>query len=188
MSADKIRNFILRLPSAVIMRFRVGWLRLLGVHIGPRCWIQDVMLPRNPWDISLEGGVGLDRHVVLLTTGQRSTAPRIVLHRGCYVNRFTIFDASERIEVGAGTFIGPHCYITDHDHGMRKGTPVARQELTGAPVIIGADVWIGAGVIILKGVQIGEGAIIGAGAVVTKSVPPFAKMLGVPARQVGWRT
>jgi acetyltransferase-like isoleucine patch superfamily enzyme len=50
-----------------------------------------------------------------------------------------------------------------------------------AQIKIGNDVWIGARALILDGVTIGDGAIIGAGAVVTKNVPPYAIVGGVPA-------
>jgi phosphonate metabolism protein (transferase hexapeptide repeat family) len=48
--------------------------------------------------------------------------------------------------------------------------------------VLGNDVWIGHGAIVLPGVSIGDGAAIGAGSVVTKDVPPFMIMVGVPAR------
>jgi len=49
-------------------------------------------------------------------------------------------------------------------------------------IIIGNDAWIGAGVIILPDVTIGEFSIVGAGAVVTKDVPPYCIVAGVPAK------
>jgi len=51
-----------------------------------------------------------------------------------------------------------------------------------ATTFIGNDVWIGARAIILDGVRVGTGAIIAAGAVVTKDVPPYAIVGGVPSR------
>jgi acetyltransferase-like isoleucine patch superfamily enzyme len=54
-----------------------------------------------------------------------------------------------------------------------------------APIVIEDDVWIGFNAAIMKGVTVGKGAIIGAGAVITKNVPPYAIMVGNPARQVG---
>lgn len=55
------------------------------------------------------------------------------------------------------------------------------------PVEVGNDVWIGANAIIKGGVKIGDGAIVGAGAVVTKDIPPFAIVGGVPARVIKYR-
>ena len=53
--------------------------------------------------------------------------------------------------------------------------------------VIGNDVWIGYGARILNGVRIEDGAIIAAGAVVTKDVPPYAIVGGVPAKLIRYR-
>lgn len=52
---------------------------------------------------------------------------------------------------------------------------------------IGNDVWISAGAHILRGVNVGDGAVIAANAVVTKDVPPFAVVAGVPAKIIKFR-
>lgn len=57
----------------------------------------------------------------------------------------------------------------------------------GKPIIIGNDVWIGANVIIINGIKVGDGAIIGAGSVVTKDVPPYSIVGGVPAKIIRYR-
>jgi phosphonate metabolism protein (transferase hexapeptide repeat family) len=66
------------------------------------------------------------------------------------------------------------------DKDFREGRRQAR-------VRIGHDVWIGHGAVIMPGLVIGNGAVIGANAVVTKDVPPYAIMAGVPARRIKWR-
>lgn len=55
------------------------------------------------------------------------------------------------------------------------------------PVVIGNDVWIGHNATIMPGVTIGNGAVIGTGAVVTKDVPPYTIVAGVPAQKIKMR-
>jgi acetyltransferase-like isoleucine patch superfamily enzyme len=63
-----------------------------------------------------------------------------------------------------------------------------KQGIITSPIIVCDDVWVGYGVSILKGVTIGTGAIIAAGSVVTKNVPPYSIVGGVPAKIIKMRT
>ena len=178
----RLASALLRVPTSVRSRLSVLCLRLLGAKIGPRCAIKGIRVPQNPFDIEIGAATTLDNHVILLAIGDKAAAPRIAIGSGVYCNRFTMLDAAQRIEIGDHTMIGPHCYITDHDHGFAQGRKVHEQPLVCAPTRIGKDCWLGAHVVVLKGVAIGDGSIIAAGAVVTKDVPPNSIAAGVPAR------
>jgi acetyltransferase-like isoleucine patch superfamily enzyme len=92
-----------------------------------------------------------------------------------------------RVRIGDDAMFGPDVMITASSYRYNDGAPVTRQASDEADVVIGRDVWLGGRVIVLPGVTIGDGAIVGAGTVVTKSVPPMAVAVGVPARVVGER-
>jgi acetyltransferase-like isoleucine patch superfamily enzyme len=68
------------------------------------------------------------------------------------------------------------------DNAERVGEPWSKGD-----VVIGSDVWIGRGAKILGGVTVGDGAVIAAWSVVTKSVPPYTIVAGVPARAIRQR-
>ena len=78
--------------------------------------------------------------------------------------------------------------ITVNHNTERIDIPMREQgSLPPQKVTICDDVWIGARVIILPGVTIGKGSIIAAGAVVTKNVPEYAVVGGVPAKVIKYR-
>lgn len=74
----------------------------------------------------------------------------------------------------------PFTYLSNR--GFVPADDDALQASLTRPVVIDDDVWIGENAILLPGVRVARGAVIGAGAVVTKDVPPYAIVLGVPAR------
>jgi acetyltransferase-like isoleucine patch superfamily enzyme len=142
-----------------------------------------ISIPRQWSDIAIEGGASLDEGVVLLASGVPSAA-KLTIREGTYVNRFTIFDAHRKIDVGRRCLIGPFCYVTDSDHLAGLCASTGAPSMRTLPVVIEDDVWLGAGVTVLKGVTIGRGAVVGAGAVVTKDVAAGARVVGVPARVI----
>lgn len=90
------------------------------------------------------------------------------------------------ISIGKHVMMGPEVVIyTTRHKSDRTDIPMREQGMDKPlPVKIGDDVWIGRRVIILPGVTIGDGCIIGAGAVITKDIPPYSVVVGVPAKVV----
>jgi acetyltransferase-like isoleucine patch superfamily enzyme len=83
-------------------------------------------------------------------------------------------------------FNAPSMYTSYHwRHIFGSSTP--QPPMSGSKTTIGNDVWIGNGAIIINGASVGDGAIIGAGAVVTKDVPPYSIVAGVPAKVIRMR-
>lgn len=122
---------------------------------------------------------------------------RVRIGHGSVIHSHTRFHAPEGVQIGDYTNIGYGAYL-DGREGLSIGNNVAtsseimiysRQHdmdspsfaREGAPVTIGDYVYIGPRAIILPGVRIGKGAVIAAGAVVTKDVPEYAMVAGVPA-------
>lgn len=93
------------------------------------------------------------------------------------------------VTIGCDVLMGPDVVIMTSAHAFDEpNIPINSQgALPIRAVTIGDDVWIGTRVIIMPGVTIGRGAVIGAGAVVTKDVPAFGIVGGVPAKLIRYR-
>lgn len=107
-------------------------------------------------------------------------------------------------EIGAFCSIADNVYIGGAEHPINwLSTSPAFQDIKNSStkkhfarhhwnpysrrIVIGNDVWIGHGAVILQGITIGNGAVIGANAVVTKDVPPYAVVVGCPAKIIKYR-
>ena len=83
---------------------------------------------------------------------------------------------------------GPGAKVLGSAHtGFPVGMPIIATELTIRPVVIGYGADVGTNATILPGVHVGAHSIVGAGAVVTKDVPEYSVVAGVPARVIGQR-
>ncbi len=101
----------------------------------------------------------------------------------CDSAKFIMKDNSEAA-VGLTVVTGNHC----RGVGEKKDLATGIDNLVGRDVIVEEDVWIAANVTLLAGAQIGRGSIIGAGSVIrTCKIPPYAIVMGNPAKVVGFR-
>jgi acetyltransferase-like isoleucine patch superfamily enzyme len=113
--------------------------------------------------------------------------PKISIGNNVNINFDCHIGATNEIKIGNNVLIASKVFISDHSHGdtsekCMKIPPLERPIISKGPIIINDNVWIGEGVSILANVTIGESAIIGTNSVVTKDVPSFTVVVGVPAR------
>lgn len=126
----------------------------------------------------------------------------------CFICEEVVIRQPDRMSMGDSSYIGSRCFIdarggfrigrysgiganstiltTEHRYVSAKTIPFDDIRMV-KPVIIEDFVWIGMDVRICSGIRIGEGAIVGLGSVVTRDVPPFAIVMGNPARVIGYR-
>lgn len=119
----------------------------------------------------------------------------------CKIGKYTMIHMNSRLE---NVVIGNYCSIAHNvmiglgEHPIdnfstssyfydSKKTVLENGFHRFKTINIGHDVWIGAGAIVLNGINIGNGSIIAAGSVVTKDIPDYAIVIGVPAKVFKYR-
>ncbi|SDT55214.1 acyltransferase [Actinoplanes derwentensis] len=119
--------------------------------------------------------------------------------RGAYIGPGVVLGDNCKLQNGAlvyeparladGVFVGPAAVLTNDEY-PRAVTPDGRlktgDDWTAVGVTVGEGAAIGARAVCVAPVTVGRWALVAAGAVVTKDVPDFALVVGVPARRVGW--
>lgn len=102
------------------------------------------------------------------------------------------------VKIGAFCSIAPQvAFVTGNEHALDRISTFpfkvktleteSNETLSKGGIVVDDDVWIGFRATILDGVHIGQGAVIAAGALVTKDVPPYAIVGGVPAKVISYR-
>ena len=110
----------------------------------------------------------------------------IYLGKNAHINQYCCIWASKnsKIVLGDNLLMGPGVKIFSSNHGNKMGVPMNSQPHLEKDILIGNDVWLGANSVVVAGVTIGDGAIIAAGSVVTKDVPEYMIVGGIPAKQI----
>jgi galactoside O-acetyltransferase len=99
----------------------------------------------------------------------------------------SMIDANDggEIIIGSDVLIAAGSVLRASNHEFRDPTiAIAKQGHRPGKIVIGDDVWIGANCVVVPDVVIGDHSIVAAGAVVTKDVPPWAIVGGVPAQVI----
>lgn len=172
----------------------MGALNYLKTMFSPKKFSYRYISPFAKWDA---------RSSFTRKSGLRYGAKLFNVHMGDYssvgidskisnaiIGRYTVI--AREVYVGVGAH--PTNFLTAHSI-FYKNSPwgfhpewVKRIDYNESPVChIGNDVWIGTRAIIMDGVNVSDGAIVAAGSVVTKDVPPYAVVGGVPAKVIKYR-
>ncbi len=113
--------------------------------------------------------------------------PGVVLGNNCKLQNYAL--VYEPARLADGVFVGPAAVLTNDLHPRAitpDGTLKDSDDWVAVGVTVGRGASIGAGAICIAPASIGEWATVAAGAVVTRDVPDYAVVIGVPARQSGW--
>lgn len=158
-------------------------------------------------NIRLGNGVYLDQNTYLHATNHGITigANSIVMHgavlhvynfrdmpnskitigENSLIGEYSVVRGQGGVEIGDRVFTSPFSQIIAVNHIFDDPkVSFVEQGITAEGIIIEDDVWIGASAIITDGVKVGKGSVVAAGAVVTKDVPPFTVVAGVPAKEI----
>ncbi|WP_260926815.1 acyltransferase [Novosphingobium sp. 9] len=168
------------------------FLRLLASTLDPRAWAHlfKIVNYYNYSHVQPLRSVRRGEGCAISPDAVFSHAERVVLgERVAIGSRCHIWagNTRARILLGDDVLLGPEVMITASSYRFHDGSPVSRQAMDEADIIIGRDVWLGTRAIVLPGVTIGDGAVIGAGTLVNRDIPPMAIAVGTPARIVGER-
>jgi acetyltransferase-like isoleucine patch superfamily enzyme len=158
-------------------------------HLGKNSLIDVGVIISGEKNVSIGDYVWIDRYC-----GLEAIKGFIEIGKRVHVGPHNILVGIGGLKIGDYISISGDCkfYTTTHHWGNGKRmagpmVPMWQQEYKIEPITIESEAFIGAGVVVLPGIKIGEGAVVGANSVVTKDVPPWTVVVGIPAKPIGMR-
>lgn len=140
--------------------------------------------------ISLGNRISLRKEAWLNpATDDPTGEPVIIIEDDCAIGDHTIISAKNRIHIERDVLVAQWVLIIDHNHAYEDiNTPIVKQGITeGGRIRIGQGSWIarGATIVCPKGeLTIGRNCVVAAGSVVTRSIPDYSLVAGLPARVI----
>lgn len=109
--------------------------------------------------------------------------PQVIIGNNVRIGSNFFLSCIDKIEINDNVIISDRVFISDHSHGYENiKIPIINQPLEAeGKVLIKSGSFIGVNVVILPGVTIGKNSVVGASSVVTKSVPDYVVVAGIPA-------
>ncbi len=184
-----IRSLFEKVRFESLLAIPYGWIyrrmfRGMGSAVFVSPFIQSVGLDC----VSLGNRSRISRNTRLLALksyGAQSFAPHISIGDNVSIGFGCTLSCVNRLEIGHDVTIGDNVYIADshHDYG-NPALGVLDQPLLPGQIKIGRGAWVGYGAFVAGDVSLGEHSVVGANSVVTRSVPAYTVVAGVPARPV----
>ena len=128
-------------------------------------------------------GANIANDVAMFASIEVRNPQGLVIGNGCSIGPKVLLDARKGLKIGNSVTIAYDAIIWTLHHDMNASD----FRTIGATTTIDDYAWICSRSIILPGVHIGEGAVVASGAVVTKDVPPYTVVGGIPAKKIGER-
>ena len=125
----------------------------------------------------LDGNIGENSTITTPFAG--AAFDKMKLGNNVFINSNCLAMARGGITIEDGVMLAGNVQLLSNNHDEYE-----RQIITCEEILIKKGAWIGAGATIMAGVTVGKYAIVGAGAIVTKNVPDYAVVVGVPAKVV----
>lgn len=140
--------------------------------------------------ISIGNHVTMGRFSMIRPSGYYGRDVGVGFKIGNYSNigAYCYIGCAGGIEIGNNVLMSPRVSLFAENHNFdRLDIPIRDQGVTSKSIFVEDDCWLASNSTILAGVRIGQGSIVAAGAVVTKDVPPYSVVGGVPAKIIDRR-